>query len=785
MIEESRFLNRQSSFGNRQWVAPAALFLLLVAAVYADPLLLRRNFAGRDLLSYNLPMEKAIHDAWASGRLPVWMADISGGRPLLPNPNAGALYPGRAVLSLLAFPAAMRLFPVLHWVLAGAGVICLLTSIGASPGAAWIAAVTYDFSGVVAAESFFPHYMPGMALLPWILWGIERAGLPRGRILALSVLFALEFLAGDVFQIAVVIAASLLWILLEVERALRARRLSALALALFFGALAAAPQIVATALWIPQTRRAVTGIPLRDSLLYSISPFRLLEFAVPYPFGPIATDPARLWTRAIFHQKTGGLFTTLYCGAFAVIAFVACLRARARGARFARALVVAALLASVVPSLLPASWGSLPSPVALRNPEKFAIAVVLGLALLSGLAFDALRRSRPLPRWTLAAGALLGLLAASARLFPAGIGSLALGLVGDRSAAAAPAGRELALAFTEGGLLWMGAVLALAALSALPRTGPAVSLALLTLCPIVATRRIAHTLSESAIFEPTAFARYQRKADPQGAYRALGESIYLPPSGVEAYYSRPDLYYTDFPRRVWYEHTQALWGRGTVFNLDIDAGDLSRMDSLRRVAKIAAGYSGSQNFFGSLSLKWGARYRDQPPLPGYRRMGGDGLQIFDEHERAFPDVRLAQTWSEEADAAAALAALPRLAAGEIVIETGTRRRGAAQPGRVRLLEKSPERMLLDVEAPDPAWLFVLREYWRYRRVLVDGRETEVFPAQLAFSAVPVPAGRHRIEWVEEAPGWGFARFGPALSALGLLWIWQRGSRGRESRRESP
>jgi hypothetical protein len=207
------------------------------------------------------------------------------------------------------------------------------------------------------------------------------------------------------------------------------------------------------------------------------------------------------------------------------------------------------------------------------------------------------------------------------------------------------------------------------------------------------------------------------------------------------------------------------------------------MESLRRVAKIAAGYSGSENFFGGLALRWGARYRDQPAMPGYRRMGGDGLQVFDEHERAFPDVRLAETWSEEAEAAGALAALPRLAAGEIVIETGARRRGAARPGRVQVLEKSPERLVLEVEAPDPAWLFVLREYWRYRRVVVDGLETPVFPAQLAFSAVAMPAGRHRVRWIEAAPGWEIARFGPVLSALGLLWVWQRGvrlSKGQES-----
>ena len=99
-------------------LAPAALFTLLVAAVYADPLLTRRAFVGRDLLPYGLPLERVVHDAWSRGRLPVWSADVSGGRPLLPNPNAGALYPARPLLSLVSFPAAMRLFPILHWVMA-------------------------------------------------------------------------------------------------------------------------------------------------------------------------------------------------------------------------------------------------------------------------------------------------------------------------------------------------------------------------------------------------------------------------------------------------------------------------------------------------------------------------------------------------------------------------------------------------------------------------------------------------------------------------------------------
>ena len=107
---------------SRAWI-PALGFAALIVVVYADPLFSRRNFSGRDLVVYNLPMEKAIHDAYARGRLPVWMPEISGGRPLLPNPNAGAMYPVRPLLSILPFPLAMRLFPILHWIAAGIGVI--------------------------------------------------------------------------------------------------------------------------------------------------------------------------------------------------------------------------------------------------------------------------------------------------------------------------------------------------------------------------------------------------------------------------------------------------------------------------------------------------------------------------------------------------------------------------------------------------------------------------------------------------------------------------------------
>src|SRR6185295_950460 len=142
-----------------------------------------------------------------------------------------------------------------------------------------------------------------------------------------------------------------------------------------------------------------------------------------------------------------------------------------------------------------------------------------------------------------------------------------------------------------------------------------------------------------------------------------------------------------------------------------------------------AKYRDSQAFFGALALKWAVRLSDQSPLPGYRRVGGNALAEWDEHENAFPDIRLVTSWREEPGALAALTAITQLAPGEIVVESGLRSRAAARPGRVRIVHESPERLLLEADAPDPTWLFVLRGFWNHRSVLLDGKRVEDVPAQ--------------------------------------------------------
>jgi hypothetical protein len=754
---------------------PQVLFVLLVLAVYADPLFTPRVFVGRDLVPYGFPLEKATHDAFARGRLPVWQADVSGGRPLFPNPNAGAFHPLRPLLALVPFPVAMNLFPIVHWALAGIGAMWLLRALSGSAGAAWIAAVTYAFSGVMASQVFYLPLQAGAALLPWALWATVRtSATARRKAVPLGLTYGLLVLAGDIFSIAVALLASLLWIGVGAEPRARARDLAALGLGLVLAGLLAAPQIVATALLVPETQRAVMPLKLQEILGFTLSPWRLLELVVPYPLGDVWTlEDHWVWGRGRFQF----FFATLYCGAFAVVGLVAIARSPDRAARFCRALFAAGVVLAVAGSFVPPAWGGWRSPVPLRYPEKLSIAIVLSLALAAGLVFDRLRRPPLRKRWVTATAIALTVLAGAAAVFPGRAAAIAVSAVGATPAVAGEAAIQVPGALAEAALLWTVTLVALELLRSPARLRLAASLVLLTAVPIAASRRIVPSEHVASVFSPTGFARAIARRDPTGAYRTLDEAAYRAPSPLQLEANRASPWGTELTRRRWGYHTQSLWGRGTIFNVDVDRGDFSRLDSLRQVSMFAASQPDGAPFFSALALRFGLRFRDQAPLPGYDRFGGDAFVDWDENPAALPDIRLLERWREEPDAVSALRELPRLGAEEIVLETGRRGSGHARPGGLRIVERSPERLRLEVSAPDPTWLFVLRGFWSYRAVRVGGNPVEAVPAQLAFSAVPVPAGRHSIEWREEVPGLESSRWGPVLfAALAVAFL----IRGRDA-----
>lgn len=748
----------------RGWLLPS-LFAAMVVVVYADPLFGPRTFVGRDIVPYNLPLEHAVHDAWSRGRIPVWWESVSGGRPLGSNPNAGVFYPLRPVLSLLPLPLAVRIFPVFHWILGGVGMLGLLRAIGGSRAAAWIAAGAFAFSGVLVSEVFYSNFQPGANLLPWTLWALARpARGPAGRLVPLALVYGAMLLAGDAFSIATAVFASALWILLETPAGERRPRALALGAGLAAALLLALPQVIATALLAPETRRIVGGLTLAEVTGFTLPVARLAELFVPYPFGAIwSMDLSRDWGTQVFRH----FFATIFVAPIAFVGLFGRAGTAPRGARFARALFFAALALALSGHLLPAAWGRLPSPVPLRYLEKFMVGGSFALAVAAGLAVDRLRAGSARPRGLLVVSAALTLAAVGSALAAGAAGRIVVAAAGGEARLAASASRELAPALAVAGLLWAATAIGADLVRRPSRPALGCGLLVLTAVPIAANRPIAQTAHEGTVFPPTSFARTLARRDPVGAFRTVDESLYQPLSPLADAEAIGDLGGSEFFRQSWFYFTPTLWRRGTVLNSDLDAGDLSRIESLRKISSVAAAQPDSAGFFSTLSLRYGIRFRDQKPFAGFRPFGGGPFRAWDENPDALPDLRLSARWREVPGPVEALGALPRLPPDELVVETGRQAEGRARAGSLRVLEKSPERLVLETESPDPTWLFVLRGDWSYRSVAIDGLPVETRPAQLAFTGVPVPAGRHRLEWREGHPGLALSRWGP-LAGLLLL-----------------
>jgi uncharacterized membrane protein YfhO len=90
-------------------------------------------------------------------------------------------------------------------------------------------------------------------------------------------------------------------------------------------------------------------------------------------------------------------------------------------------------------------------------------------------------------------------------------------------------------------------------------------------------------------------------------------------------------------------------------------------------------------------------------------------------------------------------------------------------GRVLLQEDSPDRLRVEVDSPEPAWLVLTDAYFRGWEAAVDGRPATIVPAYGALRAVAIPAGQSvAVFSYEPKDVWRGAAI--AAAALALLLI---------------
>jgi hypothetical protein len=140
-----------------------------------------------------------------------------------------------------------------------------------------------------------------------------------------------------------------------------------------------------------------------------------------------------------------------------------------------------------------------------------------------------------------------------------------------------------------------------------------------------------------------------------------------------------------------------------------------------------------------------------------------------ENARVLPRARVvyAAVTVPPPEAAAALARQPVRWRERVLLEaTGAppSPQAARPPDTARIVADRDTEVVVEATARQPGWLVLADTWYPGWRAEVDGHEAPILPAYVAFRAVALPAGAHRVVFRYEPRSF---RLGLALSALGL------------------
>ncbi|MFO0890061.1 MAG: hypothetical protein U0790_13090 [Isosphaeraceae bacterium] len=183
----------------RSLILAAGVFLILMSWCFGRALVGGGQFAYRDAGHFYYPLYQRVQTEWNEGRWPLWEPEENAGMPLMGNPTAAVLYPGKVIYAALPYPWAARIYVVAHITLAFGAMLWLMRGWGTSWEGSTISALSYAFGAPILFQYCNIIFLVGAAWLPlgflalerWIRGGSARA-LP-----CLAVVLAMQTLGGD------------------------------------------------------------------------------------------------------------------------------------------------------------------------------------------------------------------------------------------------------------------------------------------------------------------------------------------------------------------------------------------------------------------------------------------------------------------------------------------------------------------------------------------------------------------------------------------------------------
>lgn len=183
-----------------RWLRPVpfGIFLLLaLLACFPAVWLGAESFFARDYGVLAYPNISFQRECFWRGELPMWNPYSNCGQPFLAQWGTMTLYPGALIYLLLPLPWSLGLFCLAHVWLGGLGMYLLARHWTGTNFAAALAGTLYVFSGIMLASFAWPNYLATLGWMPFVVLLAERATREGGRWLVGAALAgALQMLTG-------------------------------------------------------------------------------------------------------------------------------------------------------------------------------------------------------------------------------------------------------------------------------------------------------------------------------------------------------------------------------------------------------------------------------------------------------------------------------------------------------------------------------------------------------------------------------------------------------------
>ncbi len=685
------------------------------------------------------------------GDLPLWTASLNAGQPFLAAYQAAVFSPLTWTALLVPLPQATVAIAVLRLLVGGVGLFVFVRGLGLSRGAAIVAGTANLMNTYIA--NWLEHPPGGVPpWLPWMLHAATRAADGRRYGPAgLALATALVLLGGHphtgLFCAAFAAAWGIAAAAAHADRGVRWRRLVAVTGALALGAALAAIQVVPFVEYLLHSRgyswRQFTGLnPLAapaSTMIAALVPRFLGEHTAGTYAGALnyleqtmyagipvlilaavgLAAPRRDW-RAVFFAATGVAATLAVYGAPGVIDVISALPL-VKGATLTRIPIVAITSAIVVAAFGVDALARSANDAARRRiviaagGASLAIAAAILVALATQRSF-LLRTMLEHETWRWSLWAML--LAAAA--------VVAVGAFARRDATRQPV------------------IAALAALVALDL--------------FVAARGF-HPLQPAERVYP-AIAEITRLRGEPGPFRVVGAKGALMPNSALVYGVQDIRAYDGLGVR-WYADmldVALTWAQAHQQH-ELHSAESRVLDLLGvRYLLAPPGFAVDPAHWDRVPATATPLYRNRREAP--RAFLADAYVVATGNDAR----RRLRDGGTDVRREVVLAAEPAPA------DRPERAAAADAIGTARIAAYDHERVTVDTDAPGRRLLVLSDTWFPGWRVTVDGRTAAIARANVAFRAVPVPPGRHRLVF-EYAPG--SFRLGAAISAaaLAVLALW--------------